>query len=417
MANLGGADRLMSGLSDGSKNRIRVAHLVWEGRNGPSEFSGMPWSMSAGLQRAGCDVIPVSIGNETRSRGVGSFLDSPSSDLSRKLKRLGTRIRDRRDDLFHRTAFRRASKTARATAKITAKALDDIQCDVIFGSGMSSPFAYLNPRVPVIYATDATARLAIGAYPRVAAMGKGRHAAILDLEDRAVSNSDVIVVPCDYTRDSMIADHGARDEQVTIVPFGANVQPDAPVLVPAAPPVNMQLDLLLTAADPERKQLSLAVKIVKELRNRGWNATLHYIGPKHKCCNLEEVAWAGQLRLGDPADSKLHRGLLRSCHLSILPSLGEMYGIAPIESATFGRPAIVSDVGGLPFVVEDGVTGRVLPVETPISGWADAIEAMVVRPERYALFSEAAHRRYLDVLNWDVWGRTVRGLAEKAIQS
>ena len=407
----------MSMLGDDSKNRIRVAHLIWEGRNSPSEFSGMPWSMSAALQRAGCDVVPVSIGNAPQSRGVGSFLDSNSSDFSRTLKRLGARIRNRRDDLFHRTSFRRAIETARWSAKRCAAALDDIQCDVIFGSGMSSPFAFRNGRVPVIYATDATARLSIDAYPKIAAMGKGRHTAMLDLETRAVANSDVIVVPCDYARDSMIADHGARDEQVNIVPFGANLQPDASVLVPAPAPVDQKLDLLLTAADPQRKQLPLAAAIVKELRHRGWNATVHYIGPKHECCNLEEVAWVGQLRLGDPADSKLHRALLRSCHLSILPSLGEMYGIAPIESAAVARPAIVSDVGGLPFVVEDGVTGRVLPVQTPILGWADAIEAMVVSPDRYALFSEAAHRRYLDVLNWDVWGRTVRGLAEKAIQS
>jgi glycosyltransferase involved in cell wall biosynthesis len=94
-----------------------------------------------------------------------------------------------------------------------------------------------------------------------------------------------------------------------------------------------------------------------------------------------------------------------------------MYGIAPIESAAYGRPAIVSDAGGLPTVVLDGQTGRVVPLQTPVPGWADAVEAAVSRPERYQSLSEQARRRYLEVLNWDVWGCSVRALAAQEIES
>ena len=92
-----------------------------------------------------------------------------------------------------------------------------------------------------------------------------------------------------------------------------------------------------------------------------------------------------------------------------------MFGISPIESAGFGRPAVVSDVGGLPTVVKDGVTGRVVPVERPPAVWCDAIEAMISRPDRYADFSQRAFDRCVDELNWDAWGRTVRSLAEELV--
>ena len=311
------------------------------------------------------------------------------------------------------------TKHARLAAERGASALSEIEFDVIFGSGMSPLFAYLRHDTPIIYATDATAHLAIEAYPKMAALGKGRRAALLAMETRAVANASVIVVPSKYCSRSMIADHAAPEERIHVVPLGANVVPvrGEQMAVPAPAPTEGNLDLLLTAADPERKQLPLAAAVVRELRSRGWNARLHYIGPKHPCCDQAEVVWAGQLRLGDLQDLEIHRALLKSCHLAFLPSIGEMYGIAPIESAAYGRPAIVSDAGGLPTVVQDGQTGRVVPLQTPIQGWADAIEAVVTRPERYRSMSEAARRRYLEVLNWDVWGRSVRALAVQEIES
>ena len=114
-------------------------------------------------------------------------------------------------------------------------------------------------------------------------------------------------------------------------------------------------------------------------------------------------------------DRAKHREILRRAHLAILPSISVMYGIAPIESASFGRPSIVSAVGGLTTVVEDGVSGRCLPVDTPVSGWADAIESMVGPPDRYRSYSAAALRRYQDELNWGAWGRRVKQLIGETI--
>ena len=90
-----------------------------------------------------------------------------------------------------------------------------------------------------------------------------------------------------------------------------------------------------------------------------------------------------------------------------------MYGIAPIESAAFGRPSIVSAVGGLTTVVQDGVTGRCLPVDAAVSEWADAIEAMVVPADRYRAYSAAALSRFEDELNWGAWGRRVKRLIDE----
>ena len=237
---------------------------------------------------------------------------------------------------------------------------------------------------------------------------------MVEFESRSFARADRIALASEPVARSAVEGHRADPSRVSVVPLGANIEAvDHPV--EGGPPSPSDLRLLLSAADPERKQLDLCVEIVAELRARGWSATLHYIGPERDACRRPEVEWAGRLELGDSGDAAIHRELLRSCHLAILPSLAEMYGIAPIESAAFGRPAVVSDVGGLPTVVRDGETGRVVPVDTPVAGWADAVEAICARPDRYAAFSRAAQVRQASVLNWDAWGRTVRGLIEQVV--
>lgn len=54
--------------------------------------------------------------------------------------------------------------------------------------------------------------------------------------------------------------------------------------------------------------------------------------------------------------------LLPCADLFLLPSENESFGLAALEAMASGAPVIASRVGGLPEVVEDGVTGYLFPV-------------------------------------------------------
>ena len=73
-------------------------------------------------------------------------------------------------------------------------------------------------------------------------------------------------------------------------------------------------------------------------------------------------------------------GLVDSLDLLLVPSEMESFGLAALEAMTRGKPVIAAKVGGLPEVVEDGVTGLVLPLD-PMA-WRDGLVHIASDAER-----------------------------------
>jgi len=74
--------------------------------------------------------------------------------------------------------------------------------------------------------------------------------------------------------------------------------------------------------------------------------------------------------------------LMKTVDLTLLPSVNEPFGTVVVESMAAGTPALVSDDGGMPEFVDDGVSGRVLTTHDPIA-WAHAAADLL--GDRHAL--------------------------------
>src|SRR3954452_33398 len=60
--------------------------------------------------------------------------------------------------------------------------------------------------------------------------------------------------------------------------------------------------------------------------------------------------------------------------VAVLPSWREAQGLSILEAMALSRPVVASDVGGIPEMVEDGVTGLLVPHDEPV-----ALAAAIVR--------------------------------------
>jgi glycosyltransferase involved in cell wall biosynthesis len=78
----------------------------------------------------------------------------------------------------------------------------------------------------------------------------------------------------------------------------------------------------------------------------------------------------------------------------VVPSRGEGFGMVALEAAERGRAVIASAVGGLPEIVEDGVTGVLVPPDD-VERLAAAIAELAADGDRAARLGGAARERAL----------------------
>ena len=81
--------------------------------------------------------------------------------------------------------------------------------------------------------------------------------------------------------------------------------------------------------------------------------------------------------------------LLANADCFLLPSESESFGLSALEALATGVPVVASNVGGLPEVVRDGVTGALRPVGDVEAMSAAVIEILGDR-ERWDTMSAAA---------------------------
>lgn len=90
----------------------------------------------------------------------------------------------------------------------------------------------------------------------------------------------------------------------------------------------------------------------------------------------------------------------RAAAVSVIPSLEEGFGIPAAEAMGCETPVVASDAGGLPEVVEHGVTGLVVP-RGDATALAEAIGSLLDDPARRAAMGRAGRERALRLFDWD----------------
>jgi len=143
-------------------------------------------------------------------------------------------------------------------------------------------------------------------------------------------------------------------------------------------------DLLIKAlSELQRKQPNLSNAFTVTIGGEGPDrARLEHLARAHDLTNLTFAGYQEDAR-----------GFLASLNGYLQPSRVEGLCIAAHEAMQAGLPAIVTDVGEMPYSVRDGETGLIVPVGDP-RALATAIGSLVSDRDRAAAMGAAA-RRYV----------------------
>jgi len=118
--------------------------------------------------------------------------------------------------------------------------------------------------------------------------------------------------------------------------------------------------------------------------------------------------------------------LLSAATTFVCPSVYEPLGIVNLEAMACGAAVVGTATGGIPEVVADGVTGRLVPIEqvqdgtgTPIDpekfvdDLARVLTEVVTDPERAAAYGRAGRERASTDFSWGAIADATRALYEE----
>ncbi|HWH55380.1 MAG TPA: glycosyltransferase family 4 protein [Gaiellaceae bacterium] len=201
-----------------------------------------------------------------------------------------------------------------------------------------------------------------------------------------VRRTDAVCTMGTRGRAALIA-RGLEEARVHVTPPAVDVERFSP----AAPDAPRAYDLVAVGELIPTKRVSDFLEIVARLRERrpALRAAVAGVGP----LRAELVAEADRRGVGDAIDFLGLRAdiqeLYRSARVFVLTSRYEGLSVAMTEAMASGLPPVVSDVGELRDLVEDGRSGFVVGVGD-VAAFVDRIGELLDDENRHAEVSAAA---------------------------
>ena len=330
-----------------------------------------------------------------RVKVIGPLRPQPELFLCRTINQVLLRTTGRRYN------YRDSVVMARAYARMIGPQLRD--ADLVVAPAGLATTALLRTKLPIIHINDRCIAGALGYHRILSDLADFSLRESLALERRTLVNAALTVYSSHWAAGAARAAIPEAAGEVRVIPFGANLEEAPPPPVPRAfPPV--RLKLLMLGVNWEEKGGPIAYDTLLELKRRGQSAQLVVCGcdPPPECDDTGMVR-EGFLDKNIPAERARLEEHLRTADVLLLPTRFEAYGIVFCEAAAYGIPVLATCTGGIPTIVQEGITGHLLDPAADGADYADRIMELVRHPDHWQAMRQAARARYESTLNWEAF--------------
>lgn len=297
-------------------------------------------------------------------------------------------------------------RTFRAQSRAALRRLRERQgeFDVVFQ--MFGMFSVAGHGVPVALYLDNTMALTLRHYPQWNPMSGRERMQWLELELGAYHAADRIFTMSEAVRQSVVGDYGCPADRVITTGAGTNF-----TLTPEVKADYSGQTALFVAYEFGRNGGPTLLRAWRRVRETLPGARLQIVGPRQRAVPAGEpgVEWFGPVR-----DRERLRTLFAEATLFVLPSVFNPFPHVLREAMALGLPCVSTDHGAIPEIVQDGVTGSLVPVEDP-EALAAALLALLGDPERARQYGQAGRRVVSGAMSWEQVGAKMAHHLERLV--
>ncbi len=272
--------------------------------------------------------------------------------------------------------------------------------DILF-SKASIPLVKIQLSAPLIYMCDSTVKWIKNEWPHFSKLGFWF---MERWEKKVIDKAAHIITFSEANAKVLIHQYKKPENQITVHPIPSSL----PLVFCnyKEKPLKDSLRLILVGKTYHGKGVDIAIEATEILNKRGIPTELKIVGQKGT--SSSQVKYMGFYSKKDPEQLDAYLENYRWAHFMIFPSRFDAAGIVLSEAAGFGIPTITNAAGGLATTVKDGVSGEVLPKDSPAQSYANRLEFYWNHPKEYQSLCESTYKRYQVELTWDALGNRLQ---------
>lgn len=216
---------------------------------------------------------------------------------------------------------------------------------------------------------------------------------------RALQRADFIVSVSEDTKQRAAAVNGPLPARTYMLPNALQWDggEDAdPLINVTVPPGTKLLSVCRLASNERQKGVDTVIEALPGILTRVPDVQYLVVGDgtdlaRHKAL-ARKLGVANRVHFLGFVDDNALRLYYQSCDIFVMPSAQEGFGIVFLEAMQYGKAVVAADYGGVPEVVQDGVTGTLVQYGN-VSQLAQAIADLCLNVELRAQLGRAGYDR------------------------
>lgn len=247
------------------------------------------------------------------------------------------------------------------------------------------------------------------------------------LRRRALRQANLVLAPSKDTAEHVASEQGVAPNHIRVLPWSLDPQFEALVAAGSqnsAPREFPEGRVILTVgrwlATERYKGMDTLITALPRLLTQRPEVQLVLAGAG------DDRAWLEDLAEQNGVNRHVHflTGLSYSelaacysaCEIFALPSRGEGFGLVYLEAMAWGKPVIGGAHGGAPEIIEDGVSGYLVPHGDPIQ-LATSIEALLADPAHAKEMGLRGKQRAENEFRFNVFAKSFKKILREQCES